>query len=194
MCLPSGSSCKSSQRNNSSVRSLTLYSYAVSLFYGPKFLSMGDDTVRPPKNTPSYVAQQEFESRYKLQANEIPLLVLVRTKSEQVDVTSSELFLFAKNASEDEVIKLMDRILEQDLSSREVEALRKKAQDKPARKPKEVSRQYKIRNGNAQIGFIKEWDSGKVAFEVRLLDQRDRDALVEELKKRFTLSEVDTDN
>lgn len=105
-----------------------------------------------------------------------------------------ELFLFAKNASEDEVLKLMDRILEQDLSSREVEALRKKTQDKPARKPKEVSRQYKIRSGNAQIGFIKEWDSGKVAFEVRLLDQRDRDALVEELKKRFTLSEVDTDN
>jgi ParB family transcriptional regulator, chromosome partitioning protein len=105
-----------------------------------------------------------------------------------------EVFLFAKNAAEEELLSLMDRILEQDLSSREVEALRKKTQDKPARKPKEVSRQYKIRSGNAQIGFIKEWDSGKVAFEVRLLDQRDRDALVEELKKRFTLSEVDTDN
>jgi len=102
-----------------------------------------------------------------------------------------ELFLFAKAAKEEDVLNLMDRILDQDLSSREVEALRKKAQDKPARKPKEVSRQYKIRNGEVQIGFIKEWDSGKVAFEVRLLDQRDRDALVEELKKRFTLSEVD---
>jgi len=102
-----------------------------------------------------------------------------------------ELYLFAKAASEEEVLALMDRIIDQDMSSREVEALRKKAHDKPARKPKEVSRQYKIRSGAAQIGFIKEWDSGKVAFEVRLLDQRDRDALVEELKKRFTLSEVD---
>jgi ParB family transcriptional regulator, chromosome partitioning protein len=102
-----------------------------------------------------------------------------------------ELYLFAKAAREEEVLALMDRIIGQDLSSREVEALRKKAQDKPTRKPKEVSRQYKIRSGEAQIGFIKEWDSGKVAFEVRLLDQRDRDALVEELKKRFTLSEVD---
>lgn len=105
-----------------------------------------------------------------------------------------ELFLFAKAATEEDVLNLMDRILEQDLSSREVEALRKKAQDKPARKPKEVSRQYKIRSGELQIGFIKEWDSGKVAFEVRLLDQRDRDALVEELKKRFTLSEVVPDD
>jgi ParB family chromosome partitioning protein len=102
-----------------------------------------------------------------------------------------ELYLFAKGAREDEVLALMERIVAQDMSSREVEALRKKVQDKPSRKPKEVSRQYKIRNGDAQIGFIKEWDSGKVAFEVRLLDQRDRDALVEELKKRFTLSEVD---
>jgi len=102
-----------------------------------------------------------------------------------------ELYLFAKAASEEEVLALMDRIIDQDMSSREVEALRKKTHDKPARKPKEVSRQYKIRSGAAQIGFIKEWDSGKVAFEVRLLDQRDRDALVEELKKRFTLSEVD---
>ena len=105
-----------------------------------------------------------------------------------------ELFLFAKGAKEEDVLNLMDRILDQDLSSREVEALRKKAQDKPTRKPKEVSRQYKIRKGDEQIGFIKEWDSGKVAFEVRLLDQRDRDALVEELKKRFTLSEVIPDN
>jgi ParB family transcriptional regulator, chromosome partitioning protein len=102
-----------------------------------------------------------------------------------------EVFLFAKAASEDEVITLMQRVVDEDLSSRELESLRKKRQAKPARKPKEVSRQYKIRSGNAQVGFIKEWDSGKVAFEVLLPDSKERDALVEELKRRFTLSEVD---
>lgn len=102
-----------------------------------------------------------------------------------------EMFLFAKSATEDEVISLMQRVVDEDLSSRELESLRKKKQSKPARKPKEVSRQYKIRSGEAQVGFIKEWDSGKVAFEVRLPDPKERDALVEELKRRFTLSEVD---
>ena len=102
-----------------------------------------------------------------------------------------EVFLFAKSAPEEEVLTLMQRIVDEDLSSRELESLRKKRQTKPARKPKEVSRQYKIRSGNAQVGFIKEWDSGKVAFEVQLPDSKERDALVEELKRRFTLSEVD---
>lgn len=102
-----------------------------------------------------------------------------------------EVFLYAKAAPEDEVVTLMQRIVDEDLSSRELESLRKKRQTKPARKPKEVSRQYKIRSGNAQVGFIKEWDSGKVAFEVHLPDSKERDALVEELKRRFTLSEVD---
>jgi ParB family chromosome partitioning protein len=102
-----------------------------------------------------------------------------------------EVFLFAKAAGEDEVVNLMQRIVDEDLSSRELESLRKKRQAKPARKPKEVSRQYKIRSGNTQVGFIKEWDSGKVAFEVQLPDSKERDALVEELKRRFTLSEVE---
>jgi ParB family chromosome partitioning protein len=102
-----------------------------------------------------------------------------------------EVFLFAKSVPEDEVVALMQRIVDEDLSSRELENLRKKRQAKPARKPKEVSRQYKIRSGQAQVGFIKEWDSGKVAFEVHLPDSKERDALVEELKRRFTLSEVD---
>lgn len=100
-----------------------------------------------------------------------------------------EIYLFAKTISEDELLHLMQRVVDEDLSSRELEAIRKK-HEKPARKPKEVSRQYKIRSGEAQIGFIKEWDSGKVAFEVRLDDPQERDALVEELKKRFTLLEV----
>lgn len=101
-----------------------------------------------------------------------------------------ELFLFSKSASEDELLALMDRVVAEDLSSRDVEGLRKKYADHATRKPKEVSRQYKIRSGKTQIGFIKEWDSGKVAFEVKLLDPKDRDALVEDLKQRFTLAEV----
>ncbi len=91
----------------------------------------------------------------------------------------------AKTLGEEDLLAFMDRILREDLSSRQVESLRAKIEAAPTRKPKEVSRQYKVRSGEAQIGFIKEWDSGKVALEVRVIDPKEREALVEELKRRF---------
>jgi len=57
---------------------------------------MGDDAVKPPKNTPSWYAQKELEFRFQEQAQEVPLLVLVRSKAAGVDITSPELFTFAK--------------------------------------------------------------------------------------------------
>jgi ParB family chromosome partitioning protein len=83
----------------------------------------------------------------------------------------------------------MDRTVEEDLSSRSLEAIRAKLEHAKPRKKKEVSRQYRIKSGQAQIGFIKEWDSGRVALDVTLADPKERDALVEELKRRFHLGD-----
>jgi ParB family chromosome partitioning protein len=91
----------------------------------------------------------------------------------------------AQVLSTEDLVELIDRIVREDLSSRQVEALRSKLESKDLRKPKEVSRQYKLKSGSTQIGFIKEWDSGKVALEVKILDSRERETLVEELKRRF---------
>lgn len=100
-----------------------------------------------------------------------------------------ELVQCAKILDESALLNLMDRVVTDDISSRALEAIRRKLTDEAPRKKKEVSRQYKIHAGAQQIGFIKEWDSGKVTLEVHLPQQVDREALVASLKRRFTLDE-----
>lgn len=100
-----------------------------------------------------------------------------------------ELFLLAKTLNEADLLALIDRIIQQNLSSRDVEAIRRQIEQGGQRKRKEVSRQYKITQGTAQIGVIKEWDSGKVALEIKLTDPKERNALLDELKRRFHLEE-----
>ena len=98
-----------------------------------------------------------------------------------------ELSLAAKKLTEPELLSLIDRIIGEDLSSREVAAIRAKLEAGDKRKPKETSRQYKIRREGQQIGSLKEWDSGKVSLEVSLPDSKDRAALVAALRERFGL-------
>lgn len=100
-----------------------------------------------------------------------------------------EITLAAKKVSETEVLALVNRIIEEDLSSREVSAIRAKLDTGEKRKPKETSRQYKIQHTGQQIGSLKEWDSGKVALEVVLADPKERAALVAELRSRFGLAD-----
>jgi ParB family chromosome partitioning protein len=100
-----------------------------------------------------------------------------------------EVYRISKIVAEKELLDLMERVVKDDLSSRALEQLRAKLEEAKPRKKKEVSRQYRINSGSTQIGFIKEWDSGKVAFEVNLADPKEREALVDELKRRFNLSE-----
>ncbi|SDD56794.1 chromosome partitioning protein, ParB family [Cupriavidus sp. YR651] len=69
---------------------------------------------------------------------------------------------------------------------RDVEEARARYENKPARKQKETSRQHRLLGADGQpLGVLKDWDSGKVTFEVTLLDPVRRQALVDELKARF---------
>jgi ParB family chromosome partitioning protein len=96
----------------------------------------------------------------------------------------------SKVMPETTLLALMERIVTEDLSSRAIDALGTKLEAGQPRKKKEVSRQYKILDNKKQIGVIKEWDSGKLAFEVRFADPKDRQRLLEELKQRFNLSDT----
>ena len=98
-----------------------------------------------------------------------------------------ELTLAARKLSETELLSLIDRIVTEDLSSRQVAGIRAGLESGSQRKPKENSRQYKIHASGSQIGSLKEWDSGKVQLEVVLADPKDRAALVAELRARFGL-------
>jgi len=100
-----------------------------------------------------------------------------------------ELFQFHMSNGEDATLKLINRILEEDLSSRAVETLRKQMSKNLPRKPRELSRQYKIKRNGQDIGFIKDWDSGKIAIQINGLDANERAEFVNELRKRFRIAE-----
>jgi ParB family chromosome partitioning protein len=69
---------------------------------------------------------------------------------------------------------------------KDVELARAKYEAKTNRKPKETSRQHRlIGSDGVPLGVLKDWDSGKVSFEINLPDPVQRQALVEELKARF---------
>ena len=87
------------------------------------------------------------------------------------------------------MLALVERIIKDDLSSREVEGILKTFTDPKPRKRKEMSRQYKIYSSSgAQLGTIKESDSGKISFVIQLDDIKERESFLNELKKRFNLN------
>lgn len=122
----------------------------------------------------------------------LPELALQRIQEHPQSVGSSmgyELFLLSKSAPQAEFMRVLEQALTGDITTKEVEAVRARLEKGVRRKSKEFSRQYKIKNGAAQIGVLKEWDSGKVSLEVRIIDPKERLELIEEIKRRFGLSD-----
>lgn len=117
------------------------------------------------------------------------VLMAMRERPSAIGIAAGyELTLYCKHAGEDRTRELVQRIMTEGLSSREVEAIRKQVQEGKSRKVKEISRQYKIRTSSGELlGTIKEWDSGRVVLDVQLSDRDAREALLESLKGRFGL-------
>jgi ParB family chromosome partitioning protein len=81
------------------------------------------------------------------------------------------------------------KVAAETLSTRELAHLRDGlASPAPTRKTKEISRQHKILADGQQIGYIKDWDSGRVMLEVTIDDPVTREQFLDELKKRFGLN------
>ncbi len=120
------------------------------------------------------------------------VLAVMRERPSAIGIAAGyELTLYHKTAGEERTRELAVRIMNDGLSSREVEAIRKQAQENKPRKVKEISRQYKIRaSGGQLLGTIKEWDSGRVMLDVQIADRSTREALVEALKTRFGLDQT----
>jgi ParB family chromosome partitioning protein len=123
---------------------------------------------------------------------ELPTVALekMRTAPERFGISNSyEVTLLAKYLSEPELLEVMDRVIEEDISTRALAKLRTSAQEGKGRKPKELPRAYKIARAGTAIGALKEWDSGKVVLEVNLLDPKERAHLLTTLKEHFGLQE-----
>lgn len=99
-----------------------------------------------------------------------------------------ELTLMNRAAGEDQTVALAERIRDEGLPFKKVEAIRKKAEEGTKAK-RNTSRQYKIRRGNTVVGTIKEWDNGRVTFDMTFDDATKREAYVSNLKQQFDLED-----
>jgi len=101
-----------------------------------------------------------------------------------------ELVLLQDVADVATVVETATAVLEGKLSRQGVQDLRARYEvPKPARKPKQNSRIYKIQSNGQDVGSMKTWDSGKVSLEVTLLDPDERHELISELQRRFKLAD-----
>jgi ParB family transcriptional regulator, chromosome partitioning protein len=116
-----------------------------------------------------------------------PVLDLVRKNPQNYALSALyELVLLEQVAGLSATLMMAERIEAGEIGRKEVNALRLKYETPKERKRKETSRQHKIHVNGEQKGYIKEWDSGKVSFEVTLTDPFEREQLVEFLKGRFS--------
>jgi ParB family chromosome partitioning protein len=98
-----------------------------------------------------------------------------------------ELTLYLKASDARTTEQLAKRIVEENLTFRKVESIRKNA-ELGKRQKKQLSRQYKlVADDGRELGTLKEWDSGRVVLDIRFDDTKKRDSLINEIKAKFGL-------
>jgi ParB family chromosome partitioning protein len=100
-----------------------------------------------------------------------------------------ELALYEEAAGSVKALAIAKLVAAGEAGRKEIQEARAQVETPRERKRKETSRQYKIKRDGKPIGLLKEWDSGKVLFEVAVEDPKERAALVAELREKFGISE-----
>lgn len=96
-----------------------------------------------------------------------------------------ELALFEAVGGTERTMAFAKAVAASEIGRQQIQDARAQLQDKKPRKGRETSRQYKIVVGDVSSGTLKEWPSGKVAFEVQINDPTLRAAFVAELREKF---------
>jgi ParB family chromosome partitioning protein len=119
-----------------------------------------------------------------------PVLELIKEDPKEFALTTLyELALYEAVAGQSSTLTIAKLVLQGDAGRKEIQEARQKLASPQQRKRKETSRQYKIQREGQLIGSLKEWDSGKVTFEVSLSDAKDRANLIAELRQRFGIGD-----
>ena len=120
-----------------------------------------------------------------------PVLELVREEPAVFPLSALyELALFETAAPSSPVsLELAKQIKAGEAGRKEVQEARARLENPKTRKVKETSRQYKINRGGQSIGFVKAWDSGRVALDVVISDPAERNEVLDILKSRFGITE-----
>lgn len=120
------------------------------------------------------------------------ILEIVKERPEPFALsTLYQLTLLERAAGSSVAAAMATKVKDEVAVCRDVEEARARYENKPARKQKETSRQHKLHGADGTpVGVLKDWDSGKVTFEITLLDPAKRQALVDELKAKFAAGQA----
>lgn len=146
-----------------------------------------DGVVKTEAELAIAVNESEANVNKTLSILKLPAVALDRVFEHPASFTMTccyELFQLSQIVSQERLLEIIDDVAADKISGRGVETLRKSLQNKAPRKQKEISRQYKIKSQEA-AGYIKDWDNGKLSFEVTIPDHKLRMEFLEELKKKF---------
>ena len=100
-----------------------------------------------------------------------------------------EVSAYFKESKEDEAatLKVIDKIINDGISKRDVEHLRKKLNSTKVR-THEMSRQYKIKDMPGIKGSLKNWDSGRMVLDVEIKDPATKDRLMDAIRAHLNLN------
>jgi ParB family chromosome partitioning protein len=96
-----------------------------------------------------------------------------------------ELALFEPVGGLEQTIALAKAVANGEIGRQQIQDARARIQEKKPRKEREASRQYKITVEGVSEGTLKEWPSGKVAFEIEISDPVAREKFVAEMRERL---------
>lgn len=102
-----------------------------------------------------------------------------------------ELVQLQKVAPAKVVLEQVEKVLNDETSRQAIINLRERytARGAAAKKPRHNSRQYQLEVGQGEqarsVGFIKEWDAGRVQMDITLPNKANAGKLVDELRKRL---------
>jgi ParB family chromosome partitioning protein len=100
-----------------------------------------------------------------------------------------ELALFEPVGGTDRAVALAKSAAAGEIGRQQINDARAQLQSAKPRKGRESARHYKIQVAGSTEGVLKEWPSGKVAFEVNIDDPDAREKFVNELRAQFGLKD-----
>lgn len=145
-----------------------------------------------------YASEQELAEAVGLSAPNVnKTLSLLRLSQPVLDLVKEdpaafalgvlyELSLFEPVGGSDRTLDLAMAAGAGEIGRKQIQDARAQLQNTRPRKGRETSRAYKLAIAGAAEGVLKEWPSGKVAFEVNISDPALREKFVAELRSRFT--------
>ncbi|MDZ4283882.1 MAG: ParB/RepB/Spo0J family partition protein [Hydrogenophaga sp.] len=120
-----------------------------------------------------------------------PVLDLVGQNPDSFPMSSlAELVQYEAVAGVKAALEMAERVGEGEIGRKEINEARVRIEAPKERKPKEISRQYKLRlSDGRQVGVVKEWDSGRVSLDVVVESPAERLELLSLIKTRFSVAE-----